>query len=477
MIFRPTACLIALYLLTAQNTYAQKSISITGAAASQPGVKIKVERFEDFFTRNMVLLSETTLGQDSTFELKFNLDQTEKVKISVNQDFVYLFVQPGATYKIAISDKRLRNFINPQGNELDSRLLDLSNEDINYKIVAFNAWYDQFMGDNYHLRTRRDSTFLKNLITFETNVSRYYEKETDEFLKTYVKFRTASIEDLNFIGARNERARYTVNLSPFTVYYKSEEYMLYVKSFFKNYFESLSPEMNNQIYKAILAGSPTKMVNILAKDYRVANVRLRELVMILSLADVYHDKQYPQSKINIVLDSIAKNGLFKENQIVAKNTINKLRQLNPGSAAPNYSFYDRENNEIGVKKFQPKYTYIQFVNTEQTSSLLQLDMLKNLYSKYNSSIAIITVVVNEQDWKRIDEKLKLESIPWKVVIAKDFEELSKMFQLTTTPHYVLIDSQGYIVQSPAASPVPDGSYKTIDYYFFEIHKAMSGPKR
>ncbi len=469
--------LIPLLSLTLNASLAQKNVSISGLALAPADARIKVERFEDYFTQNMSFLTEAKLGSDSTFQLSFYLEETEKIKISVNQDYCYLFAEPGGNYKIAISNKRLRNFINPLGNELESRLLDLSPEDINYKIIAYNAWYDQFMGDNYHLRTKRDSTFLKNLIVFENKVGKYYENEQDEFMRTYVKYRTASIEDLNFVGARNERTRYTVNLAPFTVYYRNEEYMMYVKSFFKNYFESLTPELNNQIYKAILAGSPTKMVNLMAKDYRVANVRLRELVMIMSLAEVYHEKQYPQSRIHLILDSISNHGLFKENQIIAKNTLSKLRQLNPGSAAPEYSFLNSDNQELGLKTYQPRYTYIQFVNIDQTSSILQVEMLKNLYEKYNSSVAFLTVVLNEKDWAKIENKLNSTSIPWKIVIPKNGEETLKMFQLTTTPHYVLIDAQGYIVQSPAATPVPDGSYKTIDYYFFEIHKAMSRQKR
>ena len=458
-------------------SFAQGSVKISGVVAHSPGASITVERFEDYFTRSMFTLGQTTLKSDSTFEIEFDLLEIEKIKISVNQEYCFLYAEPGANYKIAISNNRTRNFINPLGNEIEASLLDLPKQDINYKILAFDLWYDQFMGENYHLRTRRDSSFAKNLIQFENQVADYYKTDSSEFLRTHVKYRVASIEELNFIGARKERARYTVNLAPFTVQYRSEEYMLYMRNFYKNYFESLSNDLNQKVFKAIVAGSPTRMINALSKDYRVANVRLRELVMIISLSDVYHDKNYPQSRINIILDSISNHGLFQENKTIARNTLNKLRQLNPGSQAPNFTFLDSQQKEYQLKTLQPKYTYIQFINSEQTNCLLQLEMLKDLHEKYNSSVAFITVVMNEMDWTTIQSKLKTEDIPWAVVVPKDAKETNKQFQLSSYPHYVLIDAQGYIVQSPASSPIPDGTYKTIDYYFFEIHKVMTRQKK
>jgi hypothetical protein len=253
--------------------------------------------------------------------------------------------------------------------------------------------------------------------------------------------------------------------------------MKYIRNFYKNFFEKTAPELNQKIYKAIVAGSPTRLINELGADYRVANVRLRELVMIISLSDVYHDKSYPQSRIAIILDSVAHHGLFKENKIIARTVLQKVIQLNPGSQTPFYEFLNRNNQVISNGKFAPRYTYIQFIDLEQTNSLLQFEMLKALYTKYSTSVEIITVVINETNWDKIDEKLKLKDVPWTVVIPKDVSAIKRVFQLSVYPQYVLIDTQGYIVQSPAAAPVPDGSYKTIDYYFFEIHKALSRPRQ
>jgi hypothetical protein len=457
--------------------FSQNKVLIRGAAMYSPGTVIGVEKFEDYFTRKTIQIAQTVLSGDSTFEISLNINEIDKFKITVNQDYCYLYAQPGGEYKIFITNKRTRNFNNPLGNELEVSLLDLPKEDINYKILAFDAWYERFMAENYHLRVKKDHTFAKKLFEFENRVAQTYQSDTNQFFKTYVKYRVASIEDLNFVGARSERARFTVNLAPFTVYYRSEEYMSYVRSFYKNFFESLAPELNNKVYKAILAGSPTRLINLLSKDYRVANVRLRELVMIISLADIYHDKNYPQSRINIILDSISKNGLFKENQVIAKNTLEKLKQLNPGSPSPKYEFIDFYGNTFDVKSFQPKYTYIQFINLEQSNSLLQLEMLKNLYCKYNTSIDFITVVMNDVDWSIINEKININEIPWTVAKPKNHREVIGQFQLVAYPYYVLIDAQGYITQSPAASPVPDGSYKTIDYYFYEIQKVMSRSKK
>lgn len=466
-----------LLLLFFFNVHGQQTVSISGLSPQKAGTMVTIERFEDFISRNTYLAASTQLNADSTFTVHFEISDIEKIKIKVGSNFSYFLVQPGANYRVLISNKRTSNFNNPLGNDVEISFLDLEPSDINYKILTFDRWIDSFLGENYHLRNKRDSTFLKNLIVFERDVAARYKSDTNQYLINYIKYRVAAIEELNFFGARDERARYTVNIAPFTVFYKNEEYMKYVRNFYKNFFERTAPELNKKIYKSIVAGSPTRLINELSGDYRVANVRLRELVMIISLSDVYHDRTYPQSRIAIILDSVAHHGLFKENRIIARNVLQKVIQLNPGSQTPFYEFLNRNNQVISNGKFAPRYTYIQFIDISQSSSLLQFEMLKAIYTKYSTSIEIITVVINETNWDKIDEKLKLKDVPWTVAIPKDVSAIKRLFQLSVYPQYVLIDTQGYIVQSPAAAPVPDGSYKTIDYYFFEIHKAMSRPRQ
>lgn len=465
-----------LVLLIFSAVHAQQTIKIKGLSPHKVGTEVKVERFEDFISRNMAPVASTKITADSSFVVEFELADIEKIKITVDNNFCYLLAQPGANYSIVMSTKKLSNFNNPLGNQIEMTFLDLDPSDINYKTLTFDRWIDGFVGENYHLRNKRDSIFLKNLIQFEQDVATRYKSDSSDYLRNYIKYRVAGLEELNFLGARDERARYIVNIAPFTVFYNNEEYMNYVRNFYKNYFERTGPDLNSKIYKAIVAGSPTKLINTLSADYRVANVRLRELVMIISLSDVYYDKSYPQSRIAMILDSVANNGLFTENRVIAKNMLQKITQLNPGSPTPKYAFLNQENQIIGNGKFAPRYTYIQFINLDQSNCLLQFEMLKALYTKYSTSVEIITVVMNETDWEKINQKLKLADVPWTVVIPKDAEAIKRAFQLSVYPNYVLIDSQGYIVQSPAASPVPDGSYKTIDYYFFEIHKAMARGK-
>lgn len=450
-----------------------QTIEIIGRSPQAAGTKVVLERFEDLITRNTTVVTVTELKADSSFTLRFELSEIEKIKISVGSNFAYMLVQPGGKYAVIVSNKKLSNFNNPLGNEVEMTFLDLEPNDINYKVLTFDRWIDAFVGENYHVRHKKDSTFLKNLIVFENDVTKRYKSDTTEYLRNYIKYRVASLEELNFVGARDERGRYTVNIAPFTVYYKNEEYMKYIRNFYKNFFERTAPDLNNKIYKSIVAGSPTRLINDLGSDYRLANVRLRELVMIISLSDVFNDRTYPQSRIATILDSVANHGLFKENKVIARNLLQKITQLVPGSPTPKYEFINRKNEVISNGKFAPRYTYIQFLDLNQTASLLQFDMLKTMYSKYSTSVEMITVVINETDWDKIDQKLKLQDVSWTVVIPKDMEKMKSSFQLSVYPHYVLIDAQGYIVQSPAASPVPDGSYKTIDYYFFEIHKAMT----
>jgi len=56
--------------------------------------------------------------------------------------------------------------------------------------------------------------------------------------------------------------------------------------------------------------------------------------------------------------------------------------------------------------------------------------------------------------------------------------LLETYEVTSIPHYVLIDPEGKIIESPAQRPATSrANYVSIDKTFFEINKKLTKRKR
>ena len=95
----------------------------------------------------------------------------------------------------------------------------------------------------------------------------------------------------------------------------------------------------------------------------------------------------------------------------------------------------------------------------------------NLYEKYKEYIHFVTVVVAS------DSKKTELNLPWHVVELTQNDEFIKRCKFNSSSSYILLDAAGYIVSNPALKPVPNSDYDTIESYFFQIKKLISGERR
>lgn len=443
-------------------------VQIKGWAPGYIGEEVSLVRYSDYITFEEEKLASASVGKDSLFQLSFFGSQTEKVKLKVGKNYAFLYYQPDAGYEIYFPATNKFDPTHPEGSEMEILFRTLPNSDINFKLLEFDRWLNEFLGEYYHLKASRQGVFAEKLETLKMDMEKHYSSDTSVFFRVFVKFRMAELDEASYYGARNEFERFDHYLLYSEVYYQNDAYMDYVKKFFKDFFERTTMELNNRIYQAILKSSPTRLFNALGADYRMKNLRLRELVMIKSLGELYYNPDYPQTNIASILDSISTHALFQSNQIIAGNLKRKLTELVPGSPAPRFTLLDEKGNEISLKTFPGQYKYLQFVQTGSVISKNEMDLMVPLFSKYGRNVQFITVLFGQEaiiaDYKK--------SYSWTFSKAKNEEELKSLFNIRTLPEYVLIDPDGFIVESPALRPSPDGKYQTIDRTLFEIHKAM-----
>ncbi|PHR29594.1 MAG: hypothetical protein COA38_11260 [Fluviicola sp.] len=467
--------LIIFFLLISGATVAQ-TVTISGIAPAYVGKDIEIYEIEDYLSNTERLITSTTVQADSSFSLKFFSPNIQKIIIKGVNNKGHMYVQAKAKYNIFIPEKNKFDPYRPTGNNIEIGFLSLDSTDINYKILGFQRWMDRFIGLNFHLRTYDNVLFNERLEGFKTNVEKAYAPDTCQFLKTYVRFSIASLDNIEQGASRNRYEKHDFYIKQSKVSYQNDAYMDYISGFYQEMIPRLSNETNQAVYMGVLRSSPMVIMQALGKEYTLINLRIREIVMIKSLADEYYLFDFPQTNILTILDSVANNSLFKANAVIAKNMRNRLTQLVPGGKAPDFVLAQQGIETKTLFGFKDKYLYLHFIDPNNQQSIKELELLERVYNSYSEYVQFVTIyrVNDELEIAPLD---RLNQLPWDVYGIAPGNSLWKNYQIEAFPHFVLIDATGNIVASPALAPTPNGQYETIDKTFFSIKKLVDYENR
>jgi hypothetical protein len=446
-----------------------QTIKISGYAPGYISQNLEVYEIQDYFSMRENLISISEVKQDSTFSLEFQNVKTQKIILKIGKNKSFIYVQPDAEYKIYFPEKNNYDPYRPQGNKVEVSFIDLNEKDINYKILSFDKWVNNFLGTYFTKKNLVGLDFMYKLDTFKINVENAYKDDTSKFFKTFVKFSISSLDDIQYKGSRNRFEKYDFYIKKHPISYENDAYVAYISNYYENILNRLSIETRNRVYVGVLASSPTLIMRALGEEYTLENVRLREIIMIKTLAENFYTGEYPQNNLITIFDSLENHALFAANKIIAKNLYFRVTELVPGSKAPNFEIIENEVDTVNILSFQGKHLYIQFVDLDLPESLKEIELLKDIYSRYKDDIHVLTIIQDSENLSEKQQKI-IHSIPWKKYVLSSKHDIFNSYKIEAFTNYVLIDAYGYLVSAPAIKPSPSGNYETIDKVFFEIRK-------
>lgn len=450
----------------------QKSIvTISGFAPAYVGATIEINQIDDYLSLKESKLGSAEVKSDSTFSVSVFLDETKRLVIRGKKNRCFIYAQPNASYDIYFPDKDPYEPYRPNGNNVEVTFFGLDSSDVNYKILSYLRWQDEFISNYYYLKGSKPAEFAKKIDLFKENVEKAYVKDTsDVFFMTYVRYSIAGMDNIQFAAERNRYEKHDFYLKNFPVSYQNDAYMTYFNSFYEKMIPRLSMETNNRVYLGVLKNSPTLVMRALGSEYTLVNTRIREIVMIKSLSEAYFSNDFPQTNILTILDSVANHSLFDANSIIAKNMIARLTELVPGGKSPEFALKNQSGEMKTLANYRNKYLYIQFMDPTGLKSTLEIDPLIKLQNLYKEDITFITIAPerNSDEAKNV-----LAKLPWEVFSTDETNPVFKNFKIETYPSYILIDETGFIVAAPALTPMPNGQYETIDKTFYYIKEARA----
>lgn len=464
------ALLFVLFSFLAGSLFGQeKLVTIKGYAPAYVGKEITILQIEDYWSNKEAKLAATTVLADSSFSVEFFASETQKVKLRALNNFGWMYIESGANYTVFVPETDPYNAKVQSGNQVEIGFFNLAPNDINYKILSFNRWNDEFIGNNLAYRSSNPKRFSEKLDTFKIYVEKAYEKDTSGFFLNYVKFSIAELDEIEFAGSRNKYEKYDFYIKTSPVSYTNDAYTHYIKKYYENLIPRLSNTTNNAVYLGVLKSSPTLVMKALGSDYAMDNLRLRELIMLQALSEVFYSDDFPQTNIQTIFDSLAKRALFKENRMIAANLSARLNELVPGSKCPEFVLLNPNGKSYTHMEFRGKYLYLQFYDPKSLSNQLEISLLKDLHKKYMNDIQFVTIVLDNGDLTE-KEIQNLKSLNWLYYRCAANDDLMRKFKVQNYPTYFLIDVTGYMAQSPALAPTPNAQYQTIEKTFFQIQK-------
>ena len=473
--------LIFILLINVLTSFGQdkKLVTIKGTAPSYVGQTISFMAIEDYFSMMESRIASTTVLPDSTFSVSFFANETQKIIIRANKNKSFLYIQPNGVYDIYIPAKDKYEPYRPNGNNVEITFFNLDTTDINYNILQFQRWSDDFIGNYFYLRQSKPLEFATKMDEFKTIVEKKYnlndtlEKfakgSPENYLKVFVRYSFASLDNIQFAAERNRYEKHDFYIKHSPVEYQNDEYMGYINAFYEKMTPRLSMETNNRVYLGLLKSSPTLIMRALGSEYTLINMRLREMVMIKMLSEEFYSKDFPQTNILTVLDSVANHSLFDANAVIARNMKLRLTELTVGGKAPDFILKNTAGESKTLANYGKKHLYIHFYDPASSKSTIELEPLKKLYELYKDDVQFITIYP-KKEYKAEDVKAYIDTIPWEKFQVDESNAVWKNYKIETYPGYVLLDGYGYVVGAPALGPMPNGSYETIDRSFFYIQK-------
>ena len=463
---------IVIFLLFGGNVLAKSVNTIKGVAKDFVGEKVEIYFIDDYLSNMRTRVAFSTVEADSTFKVSFFNDMTRKLYIQLGKNHFYIYAQPAGSYTLNIDAPSSYLGKNSEGTSLEYLFIGLDTNDINYKLLLFDNKQYSFLDNYYNKKSTKPVDFVAKLDTFKQEITKQYKADTSQFLKIYIKYSVAFLDDLPYVGQRNSYEKYDFYIKPESVWYQNDQYMDYIKHYYELYESQLSESVDEEFYQGVISSSPTLIMKALGGDYALKNLKLRELIMIKMLSEIFYSNIYPKTNIITILDSLSNHALFKENEIVASNIEFRLLDLEPGARMPDFSLVI--NGEKKFKKdYEGKHTYIQFVKKGNNESFDDLKLLYPLQQKYSKYISFITVLVTQPNDPLLEDPssfIKTHKIAWDLSVITEDDPILKKFSVANYPYYLLMDAIGSVVAAPAYTPRPNNEYNTIENTFHSIKR-------
>lgn len=448
LLTHPLILLICL-IFTGLRSEAQQPVTLEGKAPSYAGGSITFYRYTDYITRDTLHLANSDVDPQGRFACRFKLGETTQVFANLGTYKGYMFAEPGKNYVLALPKKKKKTQaqqLNPffEGIPVHIGIKSASNTGLNHQIFNFSSLYKEIVNKNLNnikgLARQRDSVLKK----LDTTVN--YDHP---FFKDYKRYTLASLKlPLGFSAEKIEKQYFAAQ----PVLHNNPAYMEAFATLYNDYLKELFSRFGNQIYRVINGKQSYALLDSLCRQDSLlgANPELRELVMLHSLHDAYHDDRFSGSAIRHMLDTFPSLSDNTRHLEIASHIRQKATILSPGEPAPEFCLYDADSSRVCLEDFSDQYIYLGFCNAKNYSCMRHYKLLENLAGKHRQHFRI--VIISNNSFSSMARFVRHHEYSFTFLHYGEQKDILKDYRVRSMPAYYFIEPGGELSIAPAPPP-------------------------
>lgn len=435
---------------------------IEGKVIKGNGLVIRISAYSDQISFQEKLLDICEIDPSENFKLSFEIDNIQQVFIQIGNQSLSFFAEAGKSYQLKIDNVE----IPPKSLVSEHQALNIlwsTKNPLNEAIDNFNFSYSGFVEENFiALYKYRDAALLKSFkedmrvkLSNTTNLS---AKEKD-FFGNFIAYRIADLTNASRTVSDSELGKTYLQNEP--VLYNHPNYMLFLNQYFSQYFVLGKRNTNyTDFIELIKKGSKTaQLLDYMGKDPVLVQERLRELVLLIALKEVYYSNDFKVLQIKSLIQEIVSQSKFPEHQKIGAAILNQLNGLQIGGKAPAFELKSADGSSKSLSNYRGRYVYLIFMSDNCPACESDMAWIERLHEKYKKDIAMVGILVNYTK-KGASKFSNANQNSWdRLLFGNDFELLNK-YHVRNFPLYMLIDRNGNMMQTTAKKP-----YEGIDRYF------------
>lgn len=436
-------------LFTSVLSYAD-STSIAGTAHGAEGQMIRLMAEEDFISQKTVVLTQSRVDAYGNFLLTYNAEETFRAYLDINYQRTDIFLVPGKTYALQITfspEEQMRSYYERQ--PLPYKFQDAPEDDLNMLLSTFNRLYNQFVTDNFNrIYVVRDKDLVHE---FRMKIDSIFVSVDNSYFNECVRYRFAGLEQLARIKSKR-----TIALEYFAgnhILYNNIEYTYFFNEFFGQLLLT-SPGLIT-ISDLIIAVNdkedPDILHNALLKTGYLDDERLRELVLLLNLRDIYGSAGFYNDRVIDMINRIGAGSKYPHHQKIVKNIEDEMNKLAAGSPAPNLKLTSIGGYDFQLKNIRSKPVLLMFFHSGQKITTTYLDELAEIYEKFKAGLEVISISM-DQDPMAYLPLANSGKYGWSFAHYGNKPAVFDLYNIRDLPLFVLINADGNISMYPAPPP-------------------------
>lgn len=441
-------------LLTALSARPQSSVTITGTAPFAAGEEVRLLVFHDLLNGIAEVAATDIIDKHGRFSLKYSTNDILLAQLAIRTSKAEFLIVPANSYNFTISvDSALFQRINPEkyGGYLHIESDRRDTADLNYKINRFSQFFNSVVSAyNYPMIYGSDVNIFD---TVRSIISEQYDFQyiPTNFYQAYGFYTLGEIDMLQ------------MNKRPIQLYQKyfDNDYILYnnpaYMSLFNQFYEGYlyySPYITKESLDRNINETPDypALFNEVGRDPKLANARLRELVIIKNLIEFIDNEEFDRTNVIKVLEYIRQTTSFEKHAELITSSLNMLKKRQ--EMPTELTFLNEKGKKVTLKQYEGKPVYLQVFETDCISCIREMMIIKELYNKYNDKVQFVSLCVDMGKERYLEFVKRFgEQFDWPILYFNDQYDWLSENGVETLPDHLFFDGKGRL--SMRFPPAPE----------------------